>query len=239
HRKLGYLPQDVGFQDWRTVGDMLTTFGRLSGLPRIGLEERVREVMDLVGLHDVFDRRIMHLSGGMQQKLRLAQSLIHDPELLILDEPMSGLDPASRHQVKSIIRDLAERDVTVFFSSHILSDVEDIADLIGILNKGELMNVGTPDELQTHFQVGNDIEIVVAEGSVSCDTLEEIPGTRSLERTSNIRQLVHLEPDADVDFVIAEIVETLMAEGCRLRSLNLLKPSLEEVYLRYVGGESK
>jgi ABC-2 type transport system ATP-binding protein len=238
HRKLGYLPQEVGFQNWRTVGQMLTTFGRLSGLPKTGLEKRVGEVLELVALPDVQDRRIVHLSGGMQQKLRLAQSLLHDPELIILDEPMSGLDPASRHQVKSIIKRLSERGATVFFSSHILSDVQDIATLIGILNKGQLMRVGTPDELQSHFQVGNDIEIVVAEGSVMCSDFEDIPGVDYLESTSSKRQVMHLTSDADIDTVIAEVVGKLLSEGCRLRQLNLLKPSLEEVYLRYVGGES-
>ena len=238
HRKLGYLPQEVGFQNWRTVGQMLTTFGRLSGLPKTGLEKRVDEVLELVALPNLQDRRIVHLSGGMQQKLRLAQSLIHDPELIILDEPMSGLDPASRHQVKSIIKRLSERGATVFFSSHILSDVQDIATLIGILNKGQLMRVGTPDELQSHFQVGNDIEIVVAEGSVMCSDFEDIPGVDYLESTSSKRQVMHLTSDADIDTVIAEVVGKLLSEGCQLRQLNLLKPSLEEVYLRYVGGES-
>lgn len=238
HRKLGYLPQEVGFQNWRTVGQMLTTFGRLSGLPKTGLEKRVGEVLELVALPDVQDRRIVHLSGGMQQKLRLAQSLIHDPELIILDEPMSGLDPASRHQVKSIIKRLSERGVTVFFSSHILSDVQDIATLIGILNKGKLMRVGTPDEIQSHFQVGNDIEIVVAEGSVMCSDFEDIPSVDYLESTSSKRHVLHLTPDADIDTVIAEVVRKLLSEGCRLRQLHLLKPSLEEVYLRYIGGES-
>jgi ABC-2 type transport system ATP-binding protein len=238
HRKLGYLPQEVGFQNWRTVGQMLTTFGRLSGLPKTGLEKRVGEVLELVALPGLQDRRIVHLSGGMQQKLRLAQSLIHDPELIILDEPMSGLDPASRHQVKSIIKRLSERGVTVFFSSHILSDVQDIATLIGILNEGQLMRVGTPDELQSHFQVGNDIEIVVAEGSAKCSEFEDLPGVDYLESTSRKRHVLHLTPDADVDIVITEIVKKLLSEGCQLRQLNLLKPSLEEVYLRYVGGES-
>jgi ABC-2 type transport system ATP-binding protein len=238
HRKLGYLPQEVGFQNWRTVGQMLTTFGRLSGLPKTGLEKRVGEVLELVALPDVQDRRIVHLSGGMQQKLRLAQSLLHDPELIILDEPMAGLDPASRHQVKLIIKRLSERGATVFFSSHILSDVQDIATLIGILNKGQLMRVGTPDELQSHFQVGNDIEIVVAEGSVMCSDFEDIPGVDYLESTSSKRQVLHLTSDADIDTVIAEVVRKLLSEGCRLRQLNLLKPSLEEVYLRYIGGES-
>lgn len=238
HRKLGYLPQEVGFQNWRTVGQMLTTFGRLSGLPKTGLEKRVGEVLELVALPDVQDRRIVHLSGGMQQKLRLAQSLIHNPELIILDEPMSGLDPASRHQVKSIIRRLSERGVTVFFSSHILSDVQDIATLIGILNKGQLMRVGTPDELQSHFQVGNDIEIVLAEDSAMCSGIDNIMGVEYLESTSSKREVLHLKSDADVDIVIAEVVRKLLSEGCRLRQLNLLKPSLEEVYLRYIGGES-
>jgi len=236
HRMLGYLPQEVGFQEWRTVRQMLITFGRLSGLSRSEMDTRVNEVLETVGLPDVENRKIAHLSGGMKQKLHLAQCLLHQPELLVLDEPMSGLDPASRHQVRLIIRNLCQKGVTVLFSSHILSDVQDIATQVGILNNGQLLVVGTPDQIQSHFQLGNDIEIVVAEGSPICKNFAELPTIESAEELSFNRILLHLKPEVDIDRVIPNILEKLISEGCKLRSFNLVRPSLEEVYLKYVGG---
>ena len=239
NKNLGYLPQEVGFQEWRTVDQILTTFGRLSGVSKTQIESRIQNVLELVSLHDVRDRKIAHLSGGMQQKLRLAQALLHEPELLVLDEPMSGLDPTSRYQVKSIIKKLSESGVTIFFSSHILSDVQDIATVIGILNKGTLMQVGTPQEIQDNFQVGNDIEVVVADGSPLCKKLEGITGIEYVERVSDKKQILHLEPGVDVDLVIRNSIERMLSEGCQIRSFNLVRPSLEEVYIRYVAGDGE
>ncbi|MHA1532980.1 MAG: ABC transporter ATP-binding protein [Candidatus Heimdallarchaeota archaeon] len=95
-QQIGYLPQDVGFQEWRTIDHALVTFGRLSGMSKEELHQRIPEVLELVGLLDARKRKIRHLSGGMQQKLKLAQALLHKPSILVLDEPMSGLDPTRR-----------------------------------------------------------------------------------------------------------------------------------------------
>jgi len=111
---LGYLPQEVGFQEWRTVSQALYTFGRLSGIPASEIPTRSKEILELVGLTDMGARKIAHLSGGMRQKLRLAQALMHRPRLLVLDEPMSGLDPTSRYQMKQIIKSLVAQGITVF-----------------------------------------------------------------------------------------------------------------------------
>ena len=123
HKLLGYLPQNVAFQEWRTVNHALTTFGRLSGLTAKQVESRIPEVLDLVSLSDVRHKKISQLSGGMTQKVGLAQALLHEPKLLILDEPLGGLDPLSRHQFKEVILELGKRGTTILFSSHILSDV--------------------------------------------------------------------------------------------------------------------
>jgi len=236
---LGYLPQDVGFQEWRTVNQMLTTFGRLSGISKTQIKTRIRDVLELVALHDVQDRKIVHLSGGMQQKLRLAQALLHEPELLVLDEPMSGLDPTSRYQVRSIIKNLSERGVTIFFSSHILGEVQDVATVIGILNKGVLMQVGTPQQIQDNFHVGNDIEVVVADSSPLCKGLDGIIGVEYVEHVSEKKLILHLKSNVDVDLIIRTSIERMLSEGCQIRNLNLVRPSLEEVYIKYVRGESE
>ncbi len=235
-RRLGYMPQETGFQEWRTVEGALNTFGLLSGMQRGDLSSRITEVLDLVGLPEMGVRKIVHLSGGMQQKLKLAQAILHDPDFIILDEPMNGLDPTSRFQMKGIIRKLAGQGKTVIFSSHILSDVQDIAHTIAILNRGHLLKVDSPDALRSQFQVGHDIEIAVAPGTPLCIGLEALSGIESVTVSSPTKQLVHVSADIDIDATIFSIWENLREQRVRVRNFNLLYPSLEDVYLKYVGG---
>lgn len=234
---IGYHPQDAGFQEWRTVDHAYKTYGRLSGLNSDHLENRIQEVLELVGLTEKRFKKIIHLSGGMFQKLRLGQALLHNPEILILDEPLSGLDPASRYQFKKVIKNLAKEGITILFSSHILNDVQDIADKIGILNQGKIMQLGTPEELQDSFQVGNVIEILVAKNSVLCKNLEQLEDIDYVENSKDIKQLIYLKPEADIDLVIPQILDRLNEQKCKIRSFRLVKPSLEEVYLNYVRGK--
>jgi ABC-2 type transport system ATP-binding protein len=237
HKIIGYLPQEAGFQEWRTVDHALKTFGGLSGLNSENLENRIKIVLEQVGLLDVRHKKITHLSGGMIQKLRFAQAILHEPELLILDEPLSGLDPTSRYQMKNIIMSLTKKGITIFFSSHILNDVQDIADRIGILNLGKIMNVGTPDMLQQEFQVGNILAIEVAKGSSTCKGLENMTCVEKIEQINENKQILHLKSETDLDKCISEILNKITSQNCRVRNFNMLKPSLEEVYLKYVRGD--
>ena len=236
---IGYHPQDAGFQEWRTIDHAYKTYGRLSGLKSDHLENRIQEVLELVGLSDKRFKKIIHLSGGMFQKLRLGQALLHNPEILVLDEPLSGLDPASRYQFKKVIKTLAKEGITILFSSHILNDVQDIADKIGILNEGRIMQIGTPEELQDSFQVGNIIEIIVAKNSVLCKDLEQLENIENVEKIKDNKQLIHLKSEVDVDLIIPQILKRLNEQKCKIRSFSLVKPSLEDVYLNYVGGDRK
>jgi len=234
HKLIGYLPQSVGFQEWKTVEQALHTFGHLSGVDSTTLDERIEEV----GLPNVRKRKIVHLSGGMKQKLLLAQALIHKPEVLVLDEPMTGLDPSSRYQMRQIIKKLAEQDITIFFSSHILSDVQGIATKIGILNNGHILKVGTPEILQSEFKVGHDLEIVFKTDSSDCLGLEQITGIQTISKVSPGRFLLHLPSESNLDDVINELIHKIAEQKCKLQSFKVLKPSLEDVYLKYVEGRN-
>ena len=236
---IGYHPQEAGFQEWRTVDHAFKTFGRLSGLKSEHLEDRTTKILDLVGLEDVRYKKIVHLSGGMFQKLRLGQALLHEPEILILDEPLAGLDPSSRFQFKKVIRKLAKSGITILFSSHILSDVEDIANRIGILHEGKIRKLGTPEDLQSSFKVGNVIEIIVAKDTPVCEDLESLHKVDYVENPKANKQLIHLKSNVDVDLTVSQIMNLLIEQKCRIRSFNLVKPSLEQVYLKYVGGENE
>lgn len=235
---IGYHPQEAGFQEWRTVDHAFKTFGRLSELSSERLENRIQEILELINLSDVRYKKIVHLSGGMFQKLRLGQALLHEPEILVLDEPLSGLDPSSRFQFKEIIKKLAKSGITILFSSHILSDVQDIANKIGILNQGRIMKIGSPEELQSSFHIGNIIEIVLAENSPICEDLEEFPEIKYIEKIKANTQIIHLKSDIDLDHSISKIINRIIKHNCKIRYFSLVKPSLEDVYLKYVGGET-
>ena len=236
---IGYHPQEAGFQEWRTVDHAFKTFGRLSGLKSEHLENRIHEILELIGLIDVRYKKIVHLSGGMYQKLRLGQALLHEPEILVLDEPLAGLDPTSRFQFKKVIKKLAKSGITILFSSHILNDVEDIANKIGILHEGKIKQIGTPDELQSSFHVGDVIELIVAKDTRLCEDLESLHKVEYVENPKANKQLIHLKSNVDVDLTVSQIMNMLIEQKCRIRSFNLVKPSLEQVYLKYVGGEAE
>jgi len=239
HNLIGYHPQEAGFQEWRTVDHAFKTFGRLSGLNSEQVESRTQEILELLNLSQARYKKITHLSGGMFQKLRLGQALLHKPQILVLDEPLSGLDPQTRYQFKNIIKELARSGITILFSSHILSDVQDIADKIGILNQGQIKDIGTPEDLQNKFHIGNVIEIVVAENTPLCNGLEDLLEIEYVQKTKSNKQLIHLKSEISIDLVIYQIIDILKAQKCKIRSFNLVKPSLEEVYLKYVGSESR
>ena len=240
YRTTGYMPQSVAFQEWPTVGHALSTFGRLSGMSREALAARIPRVLAQVGLDGTGDTKIVHLSGGMTQKLGLAQALLHEPKLLVLDEPVAGLDPASRIQVKAIIRELRDRGTTVFFSSHILSDVQDVADRVGIIVGGRMRSPGTMAELKARFSVNDDIEVVLSRDAGNRGELEALPGVQALENTGPASFLLHLKPDANVDATAHEALMRLIAGGSRIRSFHPRAPSLDELYLKHVaeGGAS-
>lgn len=234
YKMLGYLPQSVAFQEWRTVNHALTTFGKLSGLKKNEMEDRINTVLELLALRDVRNKKIGELSGGMIQKLGLAQALLHDPRLLVLDEPLSGLDPESRYEVKQVIKKLGKSGTTVFFSSHILSDVQDVATKIAILNRGRIMKIGTLDELKSDFPIRHVVNVVLSHNSGHCKELESLRGVTNVEEPTKNSFLVHLNRQADVDETIHELIQSLLKLGCHIRNVTPVFPSLDEVYLQYI-----
>ena len=234
HKLLGYLPQNVAFQEWRTVNHALTTFGRLSGLSEREVEDNIPKILDLLALSEVRNKKISQLSGGMIQKVGLAQALLHDPKFLVLDEPLGGLDPLSRHQFKEIVLKLRDQGSTVLFSSHILSDVQDVADRIGIINRGRIKRIGTLNELKSDLQPQNIVEVLLSYISDKWIELNSISGVKSVEQPSPGRILVYLAEGADEAEVIDDLVQAVARLKIKVRGITLLSPSLDEIYLNYV-----
>ncbi|MCW4009033.1 MAG: ABC transporter ATP-binding protein [Candidatus Bathyarchaeota archaeon] len=239
HKLLGYLPQNVAFQEWRTVNHALKTLGKLSGLSDVEVENRIPEILDTLSLDDVRYKKISQLSGGMIQKVGLAQALLHDPKLLILDEPLGGLDPLSRHQFKEIVIKLGKQGTTILFSSHILSDVQDVADRIGIISHGKIKQIGTLNDLKSQVGTQKNVEVRLSYASEKWREFKSIKNVYKVEQTSPGRVLVNFEESADEDQVVNDLVQSIAKLGIRIKGITLLSPSLDEVYLNHVQeGES-
>jgi len=146
-KRIGFLPENPYFYDYLTSTEFLEFHGQLSGLSKAELKKRIPEVLKLVGMKGTEDMRLRSFSKGMLQRVGLAQALLPDPDLVILDEPMTGLDPIGRKEVRDIMQTLKRQGKTVFFSTHILGDVEAICDRVAIMNLGKLLSLGTIREL--------------------------------------------------------------------------------------------
>ena len=146
-RRIGFLPENPSYYEFLTGREALRFFGQLSGLGAADLAPRIEELLELVGIADAADRQIRKYSKGMQQRLGIAQALVGDPSFVVLDEPMSGLDPIGRKDVRDLILELKRRGKTVLFSTHILPDVEALADRVGVILGGRLRDVGRISDL--------------------------------------------------------------------------------------------
>jgi len=224
HARIGYLPEAPYFYDYLTAEEFLRFYGRLAGLPCEMVQQRVPQLLERVGLTEARDRQLRKFSKGMLQRIGLAQALIHDPELIILDEPMSGLDPIGRKEVRDLILSLRDQGKTVFFSTHIVSDVEMICDRVGILAKGKMVTSGRIEDL-VNEHVAQSVE-VVCDGVVG-DKLAEVKSKaiRILQRGERCLMILpgqdHLE----------EVLSTLRHAGGKLVSVIPHKGSLEEIFL--------
>jgi ABC-2 type transport system ATP-binding protein len=159
---VGFLPENPYFYKYLTGEETLRFFGRLCGMTGATLKNRGNELLDLVGLNKARNRRLGTYSKGMLQRIGLAQALIHDPRLVVLDEPTAGVDPAGSREIRDLIMDLKRRGITVLFSSHLLAQAQEICDRIGILADGVLVREG---HLQELIAIENQTELVIADAS--------------------------------------------------------------------------
>ncbi|HEU0029614.1 MAG TPA: ABC transporter ATP-binding protein [Kofleriaceae bacterium] len=223
--RVGFLPESPYFYDYVTVAELLDLAGRLFGLPAEVRRKRADELIERVGLARARTQRLKKYSKGMLQRAGLAQALMNDPELVVLDEPMSGLDPIGRKEVRDLILELREQGKTVFFSTHILSDVEAITDRVAIIARGQLQAHGTPTELVAKTVLGVDVTIRIT-GELG-EALTE--GATKLRRVGDELSLT-LPPSTDVDAWLA----SAHAAGAKVISVSPRHETLEDLFLREV-----
>ena len=228
-RRIGYLPENPYFYDYLTAEELLEYFGALHGFAPAERRRRAARLLDEVGLGAERRLQLRKFSKGMLQRVGIAQALVNDPELVFFDEPMSGLDPIGRREIRELILRLRDRGCTVFFSSHVLSDAEALCSRVAILAGGRLVAHGALSDMLA-FQV-RGWELVVSR--VSAATLDAF---RSAGRFTHViaigpdRYAIELPPGEAPERVFAE----LAAQGAQLVSLNPVRDTLEDFFMRRV-----
>ena len=221
HQETGYLPEQPYFYDYLTAAEVLDYFARFHRLTAADRQTRVENMLKKVGLETAKKIQLRKYSKGMLQRVGLAQAILHDPQVLILDEPMSGLDPLGRREVRDIILELKKEGRTVLFSTHILSDAEMLCDRVGVIVGGKLRGVGTPEEMVGIKTQGMEILFEVAEG-------KNLPLLAKATRTGE-RCRVEMPEDE-----LYGAIEQLRAAGARILSVAQIKPTLEDFFMNLV-----
>lgn len=225
--RLGFLPESPYFYDYLTGAEFLRFYADLFGLSGPIVNRRIGELLELVGMTHARDLQLRKFSKGMLQRIGIAQALINDPELVVLDEPMSGLDPIGRKEIRDLILRLKEEGKTIFFSSHILHDAEMLCDRVSILVKGRLVAMGRVSDLigaaSTH-----SIEVLV-EGLGSEGMAQVKPFTEKVTVTGD-RALLTLKGQQSV----SEVLERIRTAKAKLISLTPQNSSLEDLFMREV-----
>jgi len=224
--RLGYLPEEKGLYKKMKTGELIAYFGRLKGLDKRAARARARQLLDEYGLGEWHDQRCETLSKGMGQKVQILSALVHEPELVILDEPFSGLDPVNVELMRDLILDLKREGRTVIFSTHVMEQAEQICEYIFLINKGKKVLDGPIGEIKAG--AGRSVKLEYeGDGRV-------LPATPGIARVhdAGMQAEVFLEDEADPQEVLKALVDKI-----RIRRWDISEPSLFEIFIRAVEGE--
>lgn len=230
-RMVGFLPEKFQFHDFLTATEFLQLHGKLAGMSSTARAQRIPEVLERVGLGDRAKSKIREFSKGMQQRIGLAQAILHDPELVILDEPTSALDPIGRRDVRDIVLELRGRGKTVLLNSHLLSEIEMTCDRVAIVKRGQIATQGTMDEL---LAFSSSIDVEVREmNDAAMKALQQVSAKLKFERVPIRKFTVWVRGEDD----IPEVARALVENGVKLLSLVPKRETLEELFVRIIETE--
>jgi ABC-2 type transport system ATP-binding protein len=232
---IGYMPDFFGVYEDMLVWEYLDFFARCYDIPTQRRNSVIGELLDLVDLSEKRDEYVQSLSRGMRQRLCLAHTLVHDPAVLLLDEPASGLDPRARVEMRELLRELGAMGKTIVVSSHILAELAEMCDSIGIIERGQLITSGPVEEISRQAQKGCTLHIKALD--IDEDTFETIlhdqPGVGNIYPTNGA---LEVEFTGD-DEAKATLLESLITAGVRITSFTETASDLEEIFLRLTKGE--
>ena len=232
--KLGFMPAEFGSPRNLTILEYLEYFGCMYGIPKGDRQQRIKDVCELTDLSGREGVMVKGLSTGNKQRLLLAKTLLHDPEVLVLDEPASGLDPRARTELRAIIRALAGMGKTIIISSHILPDIEEISDQIGILEAGRLVLDGQLDSLREHYGTNQRIvkvRVPLDDAERTLELLSALPKVESCEQRDQFLVIASQQPNGN--FVLAE----LLKHDIHVLQFAEDEPDLEEIFMRSTAGK--
>jgi ABC-2 type transport system ATP-binding protein len=218
--QIGFLPEQPYFYDHLTAHELLKYYGQLSGVPARNLSARIEKVLQRVGLPDIQGVQLRKFSKGMLQRVGIAQAILHDPKLVFFDEPMSGLDPMGRREVRDLMEQLKQEGKTVFFSTHILSDAEALCDRVAIIHQGELRGVGAVADLTSSVQ--SKVEVIWAGTNIPV-SLKALGAECHVTGDTVRAVLAENQQDAAID--------ALRRERMRLIAVTPVRISLEEYFV--------
>lgn len=227
--KIGYLPQHPAFYGWMTGKEFLVYVGRLANLTKLEAENRADHLLEQVGISDAKNKRIGKYSGGMRQRLGIAQALIHKPSMIMLDEPVSALDPIGRREVLTLLQEL-KQDTTILFSTHILNDAEEISDGLLLIHQGQLVEQGSLAELREKYQK-QKIEL----------SFKEIDD-QMIEQLNQLSSIVEISQDRDhlncivnnVDLAREQILSKTLDSGWQMTNFTMSRATLEDMFMEVV-----
>ena len=226
-KRIGFLAENPYYYDYLTAEEVLAYFARLHGLTGAAVKDRVGRVLDDVGIGAERRLRLRQFSKGMLQRIGLAQAIINEPEVIFLDEPMSGLDPLGRREVRELILGLRAKGCTVFFSSHILSDAETLCSRVAIMAQGRMVATGRISEMVAFAPKGWELVVAGVSDSVQAQLAPRVQAMRAL---SAGRYTIHVGADQQPEQLMTEIKSL----GGRIESLNPLRDTLEDYFVQQV-----
>jgi ABC-2 type transport system ATP-binding protein len=231
-RRIGVALQEIGLDPVQTGRELLELQCGLYGITGRPGRERAEELLELVGLTDAADRRTKTYSGGMKRRLDLASALVHAPQVLFLDEPTTGLDPASRLTIWDEVRRINDGGATVFLTTQYLEEADKLCDRLAIIDDGRIVAEGTPEQLKA--EMGHDVVSVSLNGADAAATEAALAGLTGLERVVNEADALALYVE-DGASSIAEIVRRLDSEQIQVGAISVSRPSLDDVFLKATG----
>lgn len=229
--RIGYMPENPYFYRFLTAWEFLLFYGRIAGLSAEARRKRAEELLGMVGLNEARNKRIGEFSKGMVQRIGLAQAMLTDPQLILMDEPLSGLDPIGRHEMRQIIERFRKEGKTIFFCSHVLSDVEILCDRVAILNKGKMIRIGSITDI-----VGNQAKVI----EVALTGWDEARAAQIRSLAAEVAQrgellLVRCPNEAGVE----QVLQIALRERLHVHSVTPLRQGLEDYFMKEIASQSR
>ena len=220
---IGYLPEEPNLYERFKARDLLRYFAELYGVPRVEIDGRIKELLELVGMSHRAEDRINTFSKGLRQRIGIARALIHDPQILIFDEPTMGLDPATAHNIREFIRKL-KGEKTIILCTHYMDEADSLCDRVAILNQGQILDIGTPEDLKS--KIHGDIILQVKVETPDDNTVKQIQGFSTVEAVSiqGNQYIISLKSKKEIKNIMNTFKDNILA-------VNTKEPTLEDVFI--------